>query len=73
MRRLRGTGKTFSTSGKQWLPYNYNPARAAKIARLHRLQRKGLTPATDKASLRQLADDAVAGNIPHTVKVQFHR
>jgi hypothetical protein len=54
-------------------PFRFNPKHAAKMARLHRLQRKGLTPATDKASLRQLADDAVAGNIPHTVKVQFPR
>jgi hypothetical protein len=60
MQRLRGIGKTFSTSGKQWLPYNYNPARASKMARLHRLVRKGLTTPTDKASLRKAADQAVA-------------
>jgi hypothetical protein len=60
MDKLRGTGKTFSTSGKRWLPFHYDPARAAKMARLHRLKAKGLTPATDKASLRQAADEAAA-------------
>lgn len=60
MQRLRGTGKTFSTSGEQWLPFHYNPARASKMARLHRLMRKGLTPATDHASLRQTANEAIA-------------
>jgi hypothetical protein len=60
MEKLRGTGNTFSTSGKTWLPFHYNPERASKMARLHRLQRKGLTPPTDKASLREAARQAVA-------------
>jgi hypothetical protein len=60
MQRLRGTGKTFSTSGEKWLPYHYNPVRASKAARLHRLHRKGLTIPTDKASLRAAADQAAA-------------
>jgi hypothetical protein len=67
MEKLRGTGKgiakanrAFSTSGKRWLPFHYNPIHASKMARLHRLQRKGLTPATDKASLRQAAVDAIS-------------
>jgi hypothetical protein len=59
MNKLRGTGNTFSTSGKRWLPFGFDPAHAAKQARLHRLKRKGLTPPTDKASLRQAAEDAV--------------
>jgi hypothetical protein len=60
MKTLRGTGKTFSTSGKRWLPFHHDPRHAKKMARLRRLQRKGLTPATDKASLREAAVQAVA-------------
>jgi hypothetical protein len=60
MRTLRGTGKTFSTSGKRWLPFHYDPHHAKKMARLHRLKAKGLTPATDKASLREAAEKAIA-------------
>jgi len=60
MRTLRGTGKTFSTSGKRWLPFHYDPHHAKKMARLHRLKAKGLTPATDKASLREAAEQAIA-------------
>jgi hypothetical protein len=60
MDRLRGTGKTFSTSNKRWLPFGYDPKHAKKMARLHRLKAKGLTPATDKASLREAADEAIA-------------
>jgi hypothetical protein len=59
MQKLRGTGLTFSTSGKQWLPFHYNPGLAAKKARLHKLKRKGLTPATDKTSLRAAATAAM--------------
>ena len=59
MERLRGTGKTFSKSGEKWLPFHYNPTRAAKMARLHRLKRKGLTPSTDKASMRRACDEAI--------------
>lgn len=58
MDKLKGRGTTFSTSGERWLPFHYDPIRAAKFARLHRLKRKGLTPATDKASLRAAADEA---------------
>lgn len=58
MQKLRGTGSTFSTSGKSWLPFHHNPMLAGKKARLHRLKRKGLTPATDKQSLREAADQA---------------
>jgi hypothetical protein len=60
MDKLRGTGKTFSTSNKRWLPFGYDPHHAKKMARLHRLKAKGLTPATDKASLRAAADQAAA-------------
>ena len=60
MKTLRGTGKTFSTSGKRWLPFHYDPQHAKKMARLHRLKAAGLTPPTDKASLREAADQAIA-------------
>ena len=47
------------------LPFNHSPRLAARFARLHRLKRKGMTPATDKASLRQAASEAflAAGHI----------
>jgi hypothetical protein len=64
MQKLRGSGNTFSTSGKRWLPFGYDPQHAKKQARLHRLKAAGLTPPTDKASLRKAADDAVAGRFP---------
>jgi hypothetical protein len=60
MQRLRGSGNTFSTSGKHWRPFHFNPRLAAKKARLHRLKANGLTPATDKASLREAGEQAVA-------------
>jgi hypothetical protein len=60
MDRLRGTGSTFSTSGKAWKPFRHNPRLAAKQGRLHRLQRNGLTPSTDKTSLREAAAHAAA-------------
>jgi hypothetical protein len=60
MDKLRGTGKTFSTSGKPWLPFRTNPKTGRKLARLHRLKAKGLAPTTDKASMRQAATEAAA-------------
>jgi hypothetical protein len=62
MDKLRGSGNTFSTASKAWLPFRMNPAQGRKLARLHRLKRKGLTPATDKASLRQAAVDAASSH-----------
>jgi len=64
MDKLRGSGNTFSTSGKRWLPFHYDPTLGAKKARLHRLKRKGLTPDGDKQSLRAAADLAAA---THTI------
>lgn len=58
MNKLRGTGTTFSTSGKPWQPFQGNAKVARRNARLHRLKRKGLTPPADKTSLRALADEA---------------
>jgi hypothetical protein len=60
MEKLKGTGNTFSTSGKRWLPFKYDPVLCGKMHRLHQLKRKGLTPTTDKASLRQAATEAAA-------------
>lgn len=62
MQKLRGPGPTFSTSGKDWQPFRFNPRLAAKQNRLHRLQRKGLTPSTDKQSQRAAADLAAASH-----------
>jgi hypothetical protein len=60
MQKLRGPGTTLSTSGQEWIPFRFNPRLAAKQGRLHRLQRNGLTPATDKLSLRDAAEHAAA-------------
>jgi hypothetical protein len=43
-----------------WHPFLLNRSLTAKKARLHRLKRKGLTPPTDKQSLRKAAEQAVA-------------
>jgi hypothetical protein len=60
MQILRGPsgGKT------TWKPFRFNPKIANRNARLHRLKRKGLTPPTDKASLRAAADLAAAQRQP---------
>jgi len=58
MDRLRGTGTTFSTSGKRWFPFRGNRKVAARNARLHRLRRKGLLPNLTKAEARALCDEA---------------
>lgn len=60
MDKLRGSGSTFSTSGKRWFPFRGNPKVAARNARLHELKRKGLTPPADKASQRKLIAEACA-------------
>lgn len=61
MDKLKGSGATFSTSGKRWQPFRINPKIVARNARLHRLKRKGLTPPGDKQSLRELATQAMSG------------
>lgn len=53
MNILRGSGRK-----RPFLPFRYNHRLAARAARLHRLQRKGLTPPGDKATLRAMCDDA---------------
>jgi len=60
MDKLRGSGNTFSTSGKGWRPFpGHNRYLAAQKARLHRLKRKGLTPKGGKAEMRKLCEQAV--------------
>jgi hypothetical protein len=59
MDKLRGSGSTFSTSGKHWKPFQHNPKITRRNARLRRLQRKGLTPT--KAELAAMTEAAVAG------------
>ena len=60
MQKLRGTGTTFSTSGRQWLPFHYDPAKGRKAAKLNRLKRKGLTLPADKNELRAAGLAAIA-------------
>jgi hypothetical protein len=60
MDKLRGSGNTFSTSGRAWMPFQYSPSLAKQKQRLHRLKRKGLTPPADKAAARQLIEAACA-------------
>jgi len=42
------------------MPFRFNARLASRTARLHKLKRLGITPATDKASLRQAAEQAAA-------------
>jgi hypothetical protein len=57
MQKLRGSGNTFSTSGKHWRPFMLNPKVAKRNAKLHRLKRAGLTPT--KAELSAMCEQAV--------------
>jgi hypothetical protein len=56
MDKLKGSGNTFSTSGKGWIPFRLNPKVAKRNAKLYRLKAKGMLPSTDKASLRHAID-----------------
>jgi hypothetical protein len=58
MDKLRGSGSTFSTSGKAWLPFRDNTALRRKKARLHRLIHK--FGKTSDAELQKIIDDARA-------------
>jgi len=60
MQKLRGSGTTFSTSGKRWVPWTPNHKIAARNARLHRLKREGILQPLTKAEARKLCDAAVA-------------
>lgn len=57
--KLRGTGTTFSTSGKHWRPFMLNPKVAKRNAKLYRLKRQGITPT--KAELAAMSEAAAAG------------
>lgn len=60
MRKLRGSGNTFSTSGKRWKPFQSNPIAGKRAARLHRALRSGKLKLLTKAEQRELAAKAVA-------------
>lgn len=57
MDKLKGSGSTFSTSGKQWRPFRFNPKIAARNARLHRLIREGKLKPMSKVQMRKIADE----------------
>lgn len=61
MDRLRGSGSTFSTSGKSWVPFRGNPKIASHNGRLHRLKQAGLIKPLTKDDMRRQAEQAVAG------------
>jgi hypothetical protein len=65
MQRLRGS---FSAIPFEQAANGMRPFLRLHIARqkakLHRLQRNGLTPAGDKATLRSLVEAAISGSIP---------
>ena len=65
MNKLRGSGNTFSISGKQWLPFRFDPKIASRNAKLHRLKRQGLLPT--KAELASMCQQAVA-QLQHKLK-----
>jgi hypothetical protein len=65
MDKLRGSGNTFSTSGKAWHPFKPEADKARKMARLHRMKRAALLPSGDKQSLRAMAKQAVAERDKH--------
>ena len=58
MQKLRGSGNTFSTSGKSWSPFRSNPIVGRRNARLRILMQKGIIRPANKAELRQAAQDA---------------
>jgi hypothetical protein len=58
MENLRGPAKRPFHFNQR--PFHFNPRLAKKMARLHRLKAKGLTPATDKASMREACDQAAS-------------
>jgi len=59
MDKLRGSGNTFSTSGKAWHPFKHEAKQVKRAARLHRLIRAGKLKPASKAELRALAEQAV--------------
>ena len=58
MQKLRGTGNTFSTSGKYWRPFRFNPQIARKRAQANRIKKAEHALPGDKAGQRQAAEQA---------------
>jgi hypothetical protein len=59
MNKLRGTGSTFSTSGKHWQPFRSNRKVASRNARLHRTLKAGTIKPMTKQQLREAGEQAV--------------
>jgi len=68
MDNLRGTGSTFSTSGKPWFPYRGNPKAAKRNGRLHRLIRAGIVKPMSKDEMRAACDQAVQQQPGHGLR-----
>lgn len=67
MQKLRGSGSTFSTSGKAWRPFIHNPRIAAQNAKRARIVANGHGGTASKSELRALADQAVREHKPRRV------
>jgi hypothetical protein len=59
MDKLKGSGSTFSTSGKRWKPFKLNPKVSKRNAKLHRMIRAGTLQPMTKDEMRKAADEAV--------------
>jgi hypothetical protein len=60
MDKLRGSGNTFSISGKHWRPFRFNPKIAKRNARLHRLIKAEIIKPQSKQELAAEAPSLVA-------------
>lgn len=58
MDKLKGSGSTFSTSGKRWMPFKHNPKLASRNGRLHRMIQAGKLKPMSKAEMREAAEQA---------------
>jgi hypothetical protein len=56
MDKLRGKGSAFSTSGKPWWPFRYNPKIAKRNARLGALIKAGIIKPMTKAEMQAQLD-----------------
>jgi hypothetical protein len=62
MQKLRGSGSTFSTSGKRWYPFRGNRKIAARNAKLHRLIKAGKLQPMTKQQMRELIEAQTCKN-----------
>jgi hypothetical protein len=62
MQKLRGSGSTFSTSGKHWFPFRGNRKIAARNAKLHRLIKAGKLQPMTKQQMRELIEAQTCKN-----------